>query len=78
MSAICSKRGSVSLVNDMEYRITDSSYLDMLPTLNKEASGDLVGLKEFSVRPALGSICQLITNSGLQIYILAESGWVTI
>lgn len=78
MAGILSKIGNDSNTPTKEYVLTDKATVANLPTVASDATGSLAGNVDFAGRPCIGSICQVIDDSGLTVYMLSETGWIEI
>lgn len=78
MSGIKSKYGQHYNTPISEYIVTDKADVSLLPTTTANATGKFAEDVNFSGRPCIGSICQVIDSSGLTVYMLDETGWIEI
>lgn len=78
MAGIKSKYGNDYNTPISEYVLTDKADIAYLPTTTKSATGKLADNVDFEQKPNIGSICQVIDNDGLTIYMLGETDWVEI
>ena len=78
MAGILSKMGNNYNVPLREYTLTDLADIADLPTTTSDAKGKFKGDSSFSQRPPIGSTCQVITEYGLFVFMLGETGWIEI
>ena len=78
MAGILSKMGNNYNVSIREYTLTDLADIADLPTTTSDAKGKFKGDISFSQRPPLGSTFQVITEYGLFVFMLGETGWIEI
>ena len=76
MAGILAKIGNSYNVMEREYTLTDIADIAYLPTTTKDATGKFKGDSSFDTRPPIGSVCKVVTNNGLVVYMLNETGWV--
>lgn len=78
MAGILSKMGNNYNVPLREYTLTDLADIADLPTTTSDAKGKFKDDISFRSRPPIGSICQVITEYGLIVFMLGETGWIEI
>lgn len=78
MAGIKSKYGNDYNAPISEYVLTDKADVVFLPTTTKNATGKFADNVDFEQRPNIGSICQVIDDDGLTVYMLGDTGWVEI
>lgn len=78
MAGIKSKYGDNYTASVSEYILTDEAEIADLPTTTSDAKGKFANDPSFKARPAIGSVCQVITATELIVYMLGENGWVEI
>lgn len=76
MAGILAKIGNNYNIPEKEYTITDVSEIADLPTTTSDAKGKFANDVSFEQRPPIGSVCKVITENGLLVYMLRETGWV--
>lgn len=78
MSGIKSKYGNDYNTPVSEYILTDRADVAFLPTTTTKATGKFADDINFSSKPCIGSMCQVIDDSGLSVFMLGETGWIEI
>ena len=78
MAGIKSKYGNDYNAPISEYILTDKADVAYLPTTTKSATGKFANDVNFENKPCIGSICQVINDSGLTVYMLGETDWIEI
>ena len=78
MAGILNKMGNNYNIPIREYTLTDLADIADLPTTTSDAKGKFKSDSSFSQRPPIGSTCQVITEYGLFVFMLGETGWIEI
>lgn len=75
MAGINTKYGNEYNQPIREYIVTSIDEIADLPTTTTDAKGKFADDVNFQHRPCIGSICQVVADSGLLVYMLNENGW---